>query len=114
MTNQSSTFVFLSQGEPQLLDPYSRDQAIAYMADRTAMDRGVIELEIDRYIVTPGQAVSYKVGEQVILNLRAEAQRALGARFDIRAFHDQVLSTGSLPLPVLERKIRAWIARQRA
>ena len=93
---------------------WSRDQAIAYMADRTAMDRGVIELEIDRYIVTPGQAVSYKVGEQVILNLRAEAQRALGARFDIRAFHDQVLSTGSLPLPVLERKIRAWIARQRA
>ena len=93
---------------------WSRDRAIAYMAERTAMDPSVIELEIVRYIVTPGQAVSYKVGEQVILRLREEARQALGGRFDIRAFHDQVLSTGSLPLPVLERKVRDWIAAQAA
>ena len=92
---------------------WGREQAIAYMAENTSFDRTFIELEIDRYIVAPGQATSYKVGEIVIKRLRTEAEQALGARFDIKAFHDQVLDTGAIPLHVLEAKIRRWIAASR-
>ena len=89
---------------------WSRDQAIDYMAAHTSLDRETIVLEVDRYIVTPGQATSYKVGEIVIRKLRAQAEKALGSRFDLRAFHEQVLNTGSIPLHVLEDKIGRWIA----
>jgi uncharacterized protein (DUF885 family) len=71
--------------------------------------------ELERYIATPGQALADKVGALTILRLRAEAEHALGRRFDLKDFHAQVLMTGALPMPVLERKIRDWIAeRQRA
>ena len=70
--------------------------------------------EIDRYIVLPGQACSYYVGMRKILALREKARTALGARFDLRAFHDRMLGNGPLPLPLLEEEIDAWIATQRA
>jgi len=89
---------------------WTRAQAIAYMAENSSLDRGAIEQEVDRYIVWPGQAVAYKVGELFIRRLRQNAAQRLGARFDVREFHRQVLDTGALPLAVLERKIDGWIA----
>lgn len=89
---------------------WSRSEAIAYMLDHTSLAPENAALEVDRYIVTPGQATSYKVGETVIRSLRAAAERAQGPRFDIRLFHDQILNSGSLPLRVLETKIAQWLA----
>ena len=94
---------------------WTRDQAIQYMLDNSGMSRTEVVAEVERYIAIPGQALAYKIGQLTILRLRAEAERALGSRFDLKDFHAQVLMTGSLPMPVLERKIRDWIAaRQRA
>lgn len=93
---------------------WSREQAIEFMAENTSFTREFITPEIDRYIVTPGQATAYKLGERAIMNARARAEQALGARFDTRAFHEQVLNTGSLPLGVLDQKIDAWIMTSRA
>jgi uncharacterized protein (DUF885 family) len=89
---------------------WSRERAIAFMTDNTSMAAKDIAVEIDRYISAPGQATAYKVGELKILALRTRAQAALGAGFDIRRYHDQVLMTGALPLRVLEAKIDGWIA----
>jgi uncharacterized protein (DUF885 family) len=77
------------------------------------MDDQNIETEVDRYIAWPAQALSYKMGQTKILELRARAQQELGAKFDLRAFHDAVLDQGPLPLDLLEAKINAWIAAQR-
>jgi uncharacterized protein (DUF885 family) len=93
---------------------WTREQAIGYMRENTSLPANLIEQEVDRYIVWPGQAVSYKVGEIFIRQLRSKAENALGAKFDIRAFHDQVLNTGALPLRVLERKVDDWIARTKS
>ena len=92
---------------------WTRDQAIKYMLDNSAMGRTDATSEVERYIAIPGQALAYKLGQLKILELRARAEQALGTRFDIRAFHEQVLGTGALPLVVLERKIDGWIASQR-
>jgi uncharacterized protein (DUF885 family) len=92
---------------------WTRDQAIQYMLDNSGMSRTEIVAEVERYIAIPGQALAYKIGQLTILRLRAEAERALGRRFDLRDFHAQVLMTGALPMPVLERKIRDWIAVRR-
>lgn len=89
---------------------WTRDQAIAYLADRTALSTHEVETEVDRYISWPGQALSYKLGELTIVRLRHEAEAALGPRFDLRRFHDVVLAQGSVPLPVLEEQVRAYIA----
>lgn len=91
---------------------WSREQAIRYMMDFAAEPEGSAVREIERYVVWPGQACSYKIGQTVIANLRAEAERRLGNRFDIRAFHDTILLSGAMPLTVLERRVRAWIASQ--
>jgi uncharacterized protein (DUF885 family) len=93
---------------------WTREQAIRYMLDNSGLPETDVTAEVERYIAIPGQALAYKVGQLKILELRARAEQALGDRFDIRAFHDEVLNTGALPLTILERKIDAWIARQRA
>ena len=89
---------------------WTREQAIDYMLANSAMGRGDATAEVERYIANPAQALAYKIGELTIRRLRTQAEAALGPRFDIRAFHDQVLMTGALPLAVLEAKIEAWIA----
>jgi uncharacterized protein (DUF885 family) len=91
---------------------WSRAQAIDYLIAHAQVDSGFAEAEVDRYLAWPGQATSYKVGEQEILRLRAQAQTDLGNRFDIRQFHNAVIDHGSLPLAVLEQVITAWVASQ--
>jgi len=91
---------------------WSRQQAIDFFKDNAAKTEADIINEIDRYISWPGQALAYKIGQLRILALRQEAQQALGDRYDIRAFHDTVLETGAVPLDLMERHVRAWIARQ--
>ena len=90
---------------------WTREQAIDYMRANTSIGRADIVAEVERYIAQPGQALAYKVGEIRIRALRRESERTLGARFDVREFHTQVLAGGSLPLPVLEEQIRRWLAR---
>ncbi|MBI2993656.1 MAG: DUF885 domain-containing protein [Gammaproteobacteria bacterium] len=92
---------------------WSRQQAIDFMKDNTAKTELDIVVEIDRYIVWPGQALAYKLGELKIKELRARARQALGGKFDLRRFHNAVLDNGPLPLEVLEREIDRWIAGQR-
>ncbi|MFC4818934.1 DUF885 domain-containing protein [Dokdonella ginsengisoli] len=93
---------------------WTREQAIDYLASHTALSRHEVETEVDRYISWPGQALSYKLGEIKIVELRARAEKELGAKFDLRTFHDAVLALGSVPLPVLEQQIERWIADQKA
>ncbi len=95
-------------------DGWSREQALAYLRDRTALSEHEVTTEVDRYISWPGQALSYKLGEITIVKLRAEAEKELGDRFDIKAFHDVVLRQGSVTLPVLEQQVRAFIAESKA
>jgi uncharacterized protein (DUF885 family) len=93
---------------------WSRSRAIQYLIEHAQLERGFAEAEVDRYIVWPGQAVSYKVGEQEILALRERAKADLGGRFDIRRFHNAVIDHGSLPLPVLRQVVTEWIEAARA
>jgi uncharacterized protein (DUF885 family) len=92
---------------------WSRDRAIDYMAEHSALARSDITKEVDRYIVWPGQALSYKMGELKIKELRAKGERELGEKFDIRGFHDCILLSGALPLDMLEENVNTWIAAQR-
>lgn len=92
---------------------WSREQAIDYMLANSGMGRSDATAEVERYIAWPGQALGYKIGALTIQRLRRKAETALGAKFDIRAFHEQVLGSGALPLPVLEAKIDRWIAGQK-
>jgi uncharacterized protein (DUF885 family) len=89
---------------------WDRQKAIDALLAHTALSRDQAQNQIDRYIAWPGQASAYMIGYLEISRLRAEAQHALGARFDLRAFHDRVLEDGAVPLPVLRAKIEAWIA----
>jgi uncharacterized protein (DUF885 family) len=94
---------------------WTRDQAIDYMLAQTALSRGNIEAEVNRYITWPGQATAYKVGELRIRELRAQAERQLGARFDLRGFHDAVLENGPVPLDVMDAQVKRWMSqRERA
>jgi uncharacterized protein (DUF885 family) len=92
---------------------WSEEQALAYYTANSPQPAAKIRSEVKRYIVTPGQATSYKVGEIRIRSLRDEARAALGSKFDYRAFHDLVLTGGSLPLPVLEGRVRRWIVERK-
>lgn len=89
---------------------WTREQAIEFMRENTGLSDHNIESEIDRYIAWPGQATAYKIGQMQILELREMAEQELGPRFDIRAFHDELLSDGALPLELLEAKMRRWVA----
>ncbi len=89
---------------------WTREAAIEFMLGNSGMGRSDATAEVERYIVWPGQALGYKIGALTIQRLRDQARAALGRRFDIRAFHDQVLGSGALPLPILEAKIGRWIA----
>jgi uncharacterized protein (DUF885 family) len=89
---------------------WTRDQALAYLRDHTALSEHEVTTEVDRYISWPGQALSYKLGELAIVRLRGEAEQTLGDKFDLKAFHDMVLALGSVPLPVLESQVRAFIS----
>ena len=89
---------------------WSRDRAIAYLRDYSALPQHEIETEVDRYIAWPAQALSYYLGEDAILKSRAKAEKALGDRFNVRAFHDTVLELGSVPIPVLQARIDRFIA----
>jgi len=88
---------------------WTREQAIAYMLDTTGMSRQEVTAEVERYMVNPGQALAYKVGMLTILSLRERARGELGDRFDLRQFHNEVLTHGALPLTVLERVVNDWI-----
>jgi len=91
---------------------WTRQQAIDYMVKTTGNDEAALSTEVERYIVAPGQACAYKVGELKIVALRERARAQLGAKFDLRRFHDVVLSHGALPLSLLEREVDAWVERQ--
>jgi uncharacterized protein (DUF885 family) len=92
---------------------WSRERAIAYFKDNAAKTDQDIVNEVDRYIGTPGQALAYKIGQLKISELRTKAQRELGTKFDLRAYNDAVLETGSVPLDALEKHIDAWIAARK-
>ncbi|MEL6877850.1 MAG: DUF885 domain-containing protein [Pseudomonadota bacterium] len=91
---------------------WSKQQAVDYMLDNTALSPANIDAEVNRYITWPGQALAYKVGELTIRRLRSEAEERLGADFDLRAFHDTVLENGSIPLSVLQNHVQLWIQDQ--
>jgi uncharacterized protein (DUF885 family) len=91
---------------------WSREQAVAYFRKSGAADEPTIQAEIDRYIAWPAQGLSYKIGQLKILDLRKRAKQRLGAHFDIRTFHDEILSGGSLPLDMLEARVDNWIGSQ--
>jgi uncharacterized protein (DUF885 family) len=91
---------------------WSREQAIDYLRANSGLSESFIEAEIDRYIVWPGQALAYKIGELKIKELRARAEKALGTKFDIRKFHNALIDDGPMPLDLLERRIDEWIKTQ--
>ncbi len=93
---------------------WTRGQAIDYLAGNTALSLKNVEVEVDRYIAWPGQALAYKMGELTILELRRKAEKALGAKFDIREFHDVVVAQGGLPLVVLGEEVDAYIATRKS
>ncbi len=92
---------------------WTRDQMVQYFRDHSYIDEPSIQAEVDRYVAWPSQALAYKIGQLKILELRDRAKKALGDKFDIRAFHDQVIDSGALPLDVLDARIDAWIASQK-
>ena len=93
---------------------WTRERAIDYMVSNTGMTRGDLTAEVDRYLVWPGQATGYKIGELKIKSLRAKAKAALGERFDLRRLHNVLIDNGGMPLAVLEELVDQWIASERA
>jgi uncharacterized protein (DUF885 family) len=93
---------------------WSKERAVAYMKDNSTLTDANIEAEINRYISNPGQALAYKIGQRKIEELRARAEKELGAKFDVRRFHDAVLGQGSVPMDALDAQITAWIAAEKA
>jgi prolyl oligopeptidase len=93
---------------------WTRQQAIDFFSDNAAKTEHDIVNEIDRYIVMPGQALAYKIGQLKILSLRAHAEATLGDDFDVREFHDVLLGAGALPLDILQQRMDDWLAEQLA
>jgi uncharacterized protein (DUF885 family) len=92
---------------------WTREQMVDYFRAHTAMDEPNIQTEVDRYIAWPGQALSYKLGQMEILALREQAKKELGTKYDIRAFHDEILGAGPLPLEILHARVTDWIVAQK-
>jgi uncharacterized protein (DUF885 family) len=92
---------------------WTRQQMVDFFHEHSAMDETNIQAEVDRYIAWPGQALGYKMGQLKILELRDRAKQALGTRFDLKTFHDEVLDSGALPMDVLEQRVDAWIKSKR-
>jgi uncharacterized protein (DUF885 family) len=92
---------------------WTRDQMVEFFKAHSGLDDATVNAEVDRYIAWPAQALGYKMGQLKILEVRARAQKELGNKFDLRAFHDQVLDSGALPLDVLDERMNAWIAQQK-
>jgi uncharacterized protein (DUF885 family) len=93
---------------------WSKEQAVQYFRDNGTLTEANIDAEVNRYISNPGQALAYKIGELKIRELRSRAERELGGKFDLRRFHDAVLSQGSVPMDALDAQITAWIAAEKA
>jgi uncharacterized protein (DUF885 family) len=93
---------------------WTREQMVSFFHEHTSEDEPDVQSETDRYIVTPAQALAYKVGALDILKLRERARSELGSRYDVRAFHDEILSGGALPLDVLDSRVAAWITAQKS
>ena len=93
---------------------WTRDQVLEFMRKAGVADEPSIQSETNRYIAWPAQALSYKIGQLKFLELRERARKELGSKFDIRTFHDEMLSGGSMPLDLLETRADSWIARQRS
>ena len=93
---------------------WTEEQAVAYFAENSSIPKAAMESEVRRYLIMPGQATSYKIGMNKMLELRAKAESALGDKFDIRGFHDTILGGGALPLDLLEKRVDGWIAAQKA
>ena len=93
---------------------WTEEQAVAYFAENSSILKAAMESEVRRYLIMPGQATSYKIGMNKMLELRAKAENALGDKFDIRGFHDTILGGGALPLDLLEKRVDGWIAAQKA
>jgi uncharacterized protein (DUF885 family) len=92
---------------------WTRDQMVEFFHDHSATSEPEVQAEVDRYIAWPSQALAYKIGQLKILELRDRAKNALGDKFQLSAFHDQVLDAGALPLDVLDQRINGWIATQK-
>jgi uncharacterized protein (DUF885 family) len=93
---------------------WTRPQMIDFFHEHTSDDEPELQAETDRYVAIPGQALAYKLGQLEILKLREAAKNELGTRYDIRAFHDEVLNGGALPLDVLDASVTAWVAKQKS
>ena len=93
---------------------WTRQQVVDFFHANSGIDEPTVQSETDRYMAWPAQALGYKVGQLALLSMREKAKRELGPRFDIRAFHDEVLTAGALPLDILEKRVDAWIARTKA
>jgi uncharacterized protein (DUF885 family) len=93
---------------------WTRQQMIDFFHEHTSDDEPDLQAETDRYIAVPGQALAYKLGQLEILKLREVAKNELGTRYDIRAFHNEILNGGALPLDVLDTRVTAWIAEQKS
>ena len=92
---------------------WSKEKAIAFMKDNMPKPEADIRVEVDRYIVNPGQALSYKIGQMKFQELKALARKELGTAFDVRRFHDAVLGDGALPLDILEKRMNEWLAQEK-
>jgi len=92
---------------------WTRQQMVDYFHEHSALDEPTVQSEVDRYIGWPSQALAYKAGQMKILELRERSRKALGERFDLRAFHDQVLDAGAIPLDLLDARINLWIASRK-
>ena len=93
---------------------WTRQQMVDYFHEHTSEDEPDVQAETDRYIAIPGQALGYKLGQLDILRLRKQAQDELGTKYDVRAFHDEILNGGAMPLDLLDQRVMAWIAKQKA